>query len=62
MTEYLGMYGGNPKVQIGNLTITRQSSGKLWMERNSGPAESEGGEFSEDKLWEVLDKFYEEHF
>lgn len=33
-------------------------SGRVWLELESG----EGGEFDEAKLYQVLKKFYDEHF
>ena len=53
-----GMYGETPRVQIGEFSISRQGTAKIWIEHTSG----EGGEFREDDLENLIRNFYEKFF
>ena len=57
-----GMYGEMPKIKIGKYTITDVSDDEgcssVWIEDETG----EGGTFSKEHLFDVIDKFYNEFF
>lgn len=58
-----GMYGEMPKIKIGKYTISDMSDEEectdVWIEDTET---GEGGQFSKGKLFDVIDKFYNEFF
>jgi len=45
-------------ITLGDFTILRMGDGKIWIRHESG----EGGQFDEEKVAEVIAKFYKENF
>jgi len=54
----LGMYGGTPRVQIGEFFICKQSDGKIWIETEEG----EGAAFKEHLLESHIRTFFNRFF
>ena len=53
-----GMYGQNSRVQIGNLSISDNGNGKVWIEEADGI----GGEFSKEMFDSHVQAFFDRKF
>lgn len=53
-----GMYGQNPRVEIGNLSISDNGNGKVWIEEADGI----GGEFSKEMFDAHVQTFFNKYF
>jgi hypothetical protein len=53
----------DPRVVIGKFFVTKgMEEGRVWIGRESGDLAGEGGDFDQDALSALIEKFYEERF
>ena len=53
----------DPRVVIGKFFVTKgMEEGRVWIGRESGDLAGEGGDFDQDALSALIEKFYEQRF